>query len=793
MQHQKWSRVETLFHAAMEKPNDRRVDYLKDVAENDNDYTEALKLVRAAEMSADFMSTSIGLEAFTPSLDQGDDMGPWRVGEVIGSGGMGEVYKVSRRSESFEQIGALKLARTKDSKYLRRFELERRLLAKLEHPNIGRLIDGGQTAQGDPYMVMEYVSGQPLTTYVAEKNISQKDRLNLFSQLCKAVAHAHGRLVLHRDIKPANILVGDDDQIKLIDFGVAGNIDEEGNAEDISPLTRAYAAPEQFEGKAVSAATDIYALGCVLHELLTGKRASNAQDTDGSLTEDLKAIISKSMQPKPLERYESVASLQADITHFQKAEPVKARAGGRGYKFSKFIARNKYASVASGLFLAAVTAGFIGTYSQMREAQSATQAAQDAALEQEFEARTASGFRYGLQTLYGGSPDAGDKIDPDILDASMLKLTEEAKVNFDGTDLDQAFLLYSMGLHFMNRYDFERGADLLEPLLKINPKSSDILEALYMESKSDLGRCYTEIEETKQALKIFRELNKERQLYEGHLYNIGHVQDMGNIAWITKTESDKAESIRVIKEALNRVEVVDKNKDDISWLYNQWGVALLQQGKLIEAIEPFEKNFELRDGDRISSPEPLTSATNAAQFQIYFGNNGKKALEYLPRYLPFAIEEFGDELRHGLIQTLTANAALVEKEWEVAEQASRDGLSKLSADKDYRDGLYFALISYRAQALTQLGRVEEAKSLINQGLEEIEHSSVKTTFPSLLCTMTVTEAYIDAIANPRREALKIYENAAVECQVKVPNRASSNLKYKNLIANMRSDIQLALN
>jgi len=248
MQHQKWSRVETLFHAAMEKPNDRRADYLKDVAENDNEYTEALKLVCAAEMSADFMSTSIGLEAFTPSLTKGDDMGPWRVGEVIGSGGMGEVYKVSRRSESFEQIGALKLARTKDPKYLQRFELERRLLAKLEHPNIGRLIDGGQTEQGDPYMVMEYVSGQYLTAYTAEHNISQKERLNLFSYLCRAVSHAHGRLVLHRDIKPANILVGENNQIKLIDFGVAGNIDQDGNASDAAPLTRAYAAPEQLEG-----------------------------------------------------------------------------------------------------------------------------------------------------------------------------------------------------------------------------------------------------------------------------------------------------------------------------------------------------------------------------------------------------------------------------------------------------------------------------------------------------------------------------------------------------------------
>ena len=793
MTHKKWSRIETLFHSAMEKPNNRRETYLKDVAENDNEYTEALKLVRAAEMSADFMSTSIGLEPFTPSLTSGETMGAWQVGAVIGSGGMGEVYKVSRRAETFDQIGALKLARTKDDKYLRRFELERRLLARLEHPNIGRLIDGGQTIKGHPYMVMEYVSGKPLTTYAAEKNISKKDRLNLFSQLCRAVAHAHGRLVLHRDIKPANILAGENNQIKLIDFGVAGNIDEEGNAADAAPLTRAYAAPEQLEGQAVSVATDIYALGCVLHELLTGKRASNAQDIDGSLSEDLKAIISKSMQPKPVERYESVASLQTDIEHFQKAEPVAARAGGRGYKFSKFIARNKYASIASGLFLAAVTAGFIGTYSQMKEAQSATQIAQDAALEQEFEARTASGFRYGLQTLYGGSADAGDKIDPDILDASMLKLTEKAKVNFDGTDLDQAFLLYSMGQHFMNRYDFEKGAELLEPLLKINPKSSDILEALYMESKSDLGRCYTEIGQSEKALKIFREMKIERELYDGYLYDLGHVQDIRNLASITREDADNAESIRIIKETLNRIESIGKDNGDIEWLYNQWGVTLLQQGRLIEAIEPFEKNFELRDGDRVSSPEGLTSATNAAQFQIYFGNDGKKALEYLPRYLPFAIEEFGDDLRHGLIQTLITNAALVEKEWEVAEQASKDGLDKLIQDKEYRDGMYFSLISLRAQALTQLGRFEEARSLIKQGLEAIEQSSVKMKFPSLICTMTVTGVYINAIEIPNAQALKAYEIAASECQVKVTDHASSQLKYKNLIANMRADIELAIN
>jgi len=470
MHNQKWSRVETLFHAAMEKPNDRRAGYLKDVAENDNEYIEALKLVRAAEMSADFMSTSIGLEAFTPSLEQGDDMGPWRVGEVIGSGGMGEVYQVSRRSESFEQIGALKLARTKDSKYLQRFELERRLLAKLEHPNIGRLIDGGQTEQGDPYMVMEYVSGQPLTAYTADHNSSQKERLNLFWSLCGAVSHAHGRLVLHRDIKPTNILVGENKQIKLIDFGVAGNIDEGGNAADVAPLTRAYAAPEQLEGQAVSVATDIYALGCVLHEVLAGKRASNAEGIDSSLPTDLKAIIRKSVQPDPLERYESVALLQADIEHFQKAEPVAARTGGTGYKFSKFFARNKYASIASGLFLAAVTAGFIGTYSQMKEAQSAVKA-RDVALEKSNHQRyLATASRTTLRDVIGQALEKSNGSDINLMEV-IDRIQNEAIVEFNSEPEKAAAKLYSLAYLHGSRSDLGRTLKALQPV--VSPDAPD--------------------------------------------------------------------------------------------------------------------------------------------------------------------------------------------------------------------------------------------------------------------------------------------------------------------------------
>jgi len=791
MQNQNWSRVETLFHTAMDKPNDRRKAYLREAAENNDEYAEVLKLVRAAEMSTDFMSTSIALAPFIPTLSTGDMLGVWRIGEMIGSGGMGEVYKVRRHSETFTQTGALKLARTKDTKYLTRFEQERRLLASLEHPNIGRLIDGGQTADGDPFMVMEFISGQPITLFAESQNLPQAKRLNLFCDLCRAVSHAHSRLVLHRDIKPANILVSDSGDVKLIDFGVADALQSDGLVTSHSPLTKAYAAPEQLAGEAVSVATDIYALGCVLHEFLTGKRLQNIEDIDPTLPLDLSAIIGHAIQAKPGDRYQSVALMSDDIARFLGSEPVQARHGGRAYRLGKLITRNKYASIALALFLTALCVGLIGTYTQMKKSQLATIAAQSAALEQEFEARTSSGFRYGLQTLYGGNQADGDKIDPTILDASMLKLTEDARINFDGTDLDQGFLLYSMASHFMNRYDFSTAINLLEPLLTINPKTSEILKSLYIESKSDLARCYLESEQKDKALHLYDQLKIDRQTYR-YEYDIGHVQDLSGIANLTNEIADIDETVRVIKQTLKRFESTNNNSNDISFLYNQWGVILLQQGKLIEAIEPFERNFNYTDGYQVSNPEKLVSATNLAQFQIYFGNDGKKALQYLPQYLPFAIQNFGDEKRHGLIQTLITNAALVEQQWEIADIASLDGLSKLKQDKAYRDGLYFSLIALRGQSLAQLSRFDEAEALINEGLVDIKTSSVNEAFPSVACTLDVSHRYISVIRNPSTQALKAFDEVSDDCQLKVTNRAGSQLKYKNLIKGMRGTIQASL-
>jgi len=791
MQNQNWVRIEMLFHNAMEQPDAQREAYLKDATETEDEYTEVLRLIQAAEVSTDFMSTSIDLGPSTPTLSAGDALGAWCIGEMIGSGGMGEVYQVSRHSETFEQTGALKLARTKDAQYLTRFEQERRLLASLEHPNIGRLIDGGQTAEGDPFMVMEFISGQPITLFAESQNLSQDKRLSLFTDLCRAVSHAHSRLVLHRDIKPANILVSDSGDAKLIDFGVADTLQSDGHVTSYSPLTKAYAAPEQLAGESVSVATDIYALGCVLHEFLAGKRLHNSEDIDPALPLDLRAIINQAVQTAPSDRYESVALMSDDILRFVNSEPVQARNGGRGYRLGKLITRNKYTSVALGLFLAALSVGLVGTYTQMKRSQLATIAAQSAALEQEFEARTSSGFRYGLQTLYGGNEEDGDKIDPAILDASMLKLTQEARMSFDGTDLDQGFLLYSMATHFMDRYDFSTAIDLFEPLLAIDPKTSDILESLYIESKSDLARCYLETEQKDKALNLYGELKTDRQTY-GYEYELGHVQDLSGFASLTNEIMDIEETVRVIQETLKRYENENHTSVDISWLYNQWGVILLQQGKLVEAIEPFERNFNDKDGYQIFNPEKLVSATNLAQFQIYFGRDGKKALNYLPRYLPFAIQEFGDEKRHGLIQTLITNAAIVEEQWELADSASLDGLSKLEQDKEYRDGLYFSLVALRGQSLAQLNRFDEAEALIIKGISEIKASSVSQAFPWLACTLNVTHHYIRAIDNPDTQALSAFDETSANCQLNVANRAASQLKYKNLIQGMRAGIQASL-
>jgi tRNA A-37 threonylcarbamoyl transferase component Bud32/TolA-binding protein len=335
-----------------------------------------------------------GESASEPSLPAGTRVGSWRLCELLGRGGMGEVYLAQRDEGTFTQQAALKLIkRGMDSRAIvRRFMRERRILAQLDHPGIARLLDGGGAPDGRPFFVLERVEGMPITRHCRDRACTLEERLRLVLGVCSAVDSAHRRLVVHRDLKPANILVTADGTVKLLDFGIAkllGGDDEDETAPltqlDAPVLTPAYAAPEQILGEPITTATDVYALGVLLFELITGtlphgreRRAPGAlaQETverpsavlrrlpgEESLrlarraAGDLDLIVLTALHRDPARRYSSAAALGDDVERFLAGRPIRARPDTRRYRLRKFAGRNRLPVAAAALGLVALLAG----------------------------------------------------------------------------------------------------------------------------------------------------------------------------------------------------------------------------------------------------------------------------------------------------------------------------------------------------------------------------------------------------------------------------------------------------
>ena len=309
-------------------------------------------------------------------------IGPWRIEAEIGRGGMGAVYRALRDDGAFAQTVAIKLIRPElaSTQLRRRFDSERRILASLEHPNIARLLDAGTTADGAPYLVLEYVAGEPVDRYCDAQALTIEQRLNIFRQICSAVHVAHQKLILHRDIKTANVLIDAHGAPKLLDFGIARLIAPDDTQSDLTqlgfvrPLTPEWSSPEQLRGEPLSTASDVYSLGVLLFVLLTGRRphAQGGQTPNAFATAieaggppplrpgdqippgiavrqlkgDIVRIVHKALAPDPRERYATVDAFDADIERLLAGRPVEAHAHSLLYRFGKLVKRQRVASAA---------------------------------------------------------------------------------------------------------------------------------------------------------------------------------------------------------------------------------------------------------------------------------------------------------------------------------------------------------------------------------------------------------------------------------------------------------------
>ncbi|MDX1998505.1 MAG: serine/threonine-protein kinase [Thermoanaerobaculia bacterium] len=294
---------------------------------------------------------------------QGERVGAWRILAPIGRGGMGEVFLAERADGAFERRVALKvLKRGLDSEdIVARFLGERRILARLDHPRIAQLVDGGLAPDGRPFFALELVSGQPITEWCAERRPGLEARLRLLLEVVTAVDFAHRNLVVHRDLKPSNVMVTATGEVKLLDFGIAkllGDDEEEATRTGARLLTPRWAAPEQLAGEPVTTATDVHALGLLLRELLAERP-----------TGDLERISEKATRREPERRYPSAAAFADDVERFLAHRPVAAREGALTYRAGKFVRRHRAAVVAAGLILASLAVGVAATWRQARIAE----------------------------------------------------------------------------------------------------------------------------------------------------------------------------------------------------------------------------------------------------------------------------------------------------------------------------------------------------------------------------------------------------------------------------------------
>lgn len=409
-----WSELSPLLDEALELAPEARAAWIEALPPARRHLQEPLRelLLRApGRAGPGFLEGPPRVSAPPPAAAHapGAQVGPHRLLRELGSGGMASVWLAERADDGPARRVALKLLRwvADPEAVLRRWERERDALAALEHPHIARLYDAGLTAAGQPWLAMEYVDGLPLDRHARERGLSVRARLELFLQVAQAVAYAHSRLVVHRDLKPPNILVTADGQIRLLDFGIAKLLDDgRGGDEETSEtvagaFTPAYAAPEQVTGGAITVATDVYALGVVLFELLTGRRpfrnpggragalekailqeaaprlsdAAPAADRR-ALRGDLDTIVDLALRKDPAERYATVNDLAQDLRRHLRGEPVLAQPDSAWYRARKFLARHRLGVAAAAALLLALLGGLATTRWQARLAEAERDRAQ---------------------------------------------------------------------------------------------------------------------------------------------------------------------------------------------------------------------------------------------------------------------------------------------------------------------------------------------------------------------------------------------------------------------------------
>ena len=620
-----WTDVEAVFSEALALDPPARAAFVEARCGNREDVrAEVQSLLDADGRATSFMravAKEDASDAFAQDLHEGDTVGAFRLRSRIASGGMGTVYLAERAGGDFAQRVAVKIIATPLRRDVdaRRFRTERQILATLRHPYIVSLIDGGVTPRGEAYLAMELVDGVPITTHCRERGLDLRARLELFRKICEAVHHAHARFIVHRDLKPANILVTADGLPKVLDFGVAKLLEDplavggEPTEGGVGPLTPGYASPEQLRGLPITTASDIYALGVVLYELLTGARpyetagkpldevlrlvvdadttrpsqstpdpaARPPYDYRRALAGDLDAVVLKALRKEPGDRYASADALAKDIERYLNGRPVEARPPSAAYVARKLVARHKLAFASAALSLVVAGAALGVALWQAKVARGE----RDKARAEAAKARTATTFLG--QVFQGANPvqARGQTVTARaLLDAGTASIGTELK---DQPDV-QASMLIVMSQAYDRLGALDKANLLGQQALALRERSNappaEIAEALFVVGSTyrRLGRPTDAVSFLERSVKIRESLGSS---------DLELARSLSALA-LSLDAMGRSEGVPdMIRRAIAIHERAAPNTAGLALLYNNLATMLHRRGDLAGARAAYEKSI----------------------------------------------------------------------------------------------------------------------------------------------------------------------------------------------------------
>ena len=614
-------RIEALFESALEQPPVHRQGWLEVACGDDAALLADVRALLAAHSIAKELlpTRAPGL----PGPDQSpDSVGRYRLVRELGRGGMGVVHLAEQDDGVFRRRVAVKLLRAGpgDEELIARFVAERQILAALDHPNIARLFDGGLTDGGSPYLVMEYIDGVPLNHFCDQRQLDVDERLRLFCTVARAVDYAHGRLVVHRDLKPSNVLVTPDGTVKLLDFGIAkildpGAVDLAHPAPDTRTghrlMTPAYASPEQFRGEPATTVNDVWSLGVMLYELLTGRRpfaleGLSLAESERVITQsdpappsavaadlrirrrlrgDLDRIVLTTLRKEPARRYGSVGQLADDIERFCTGRPIAARGDSAVYRARKFVRRHRLAVAAAALVVALPAAYAVSATIQERRVRLAL-------AEATIEAQRAERVSELLLSLFEPGRPASAAEDSAARGALRARLARAA----DGVrhPLERAEMLRALGVVHHRLGDFARAAGLLEEAVAIQRQQHGSRHLAVSGLLTELGDAYRMQGQFDAAERALREaLDIDRRLLGRDHPRIA--RSLNDLALILRDAGDYAAAEPLARDALAlRRRLLGDDDPAVAASLNDLAALLRRRGAYAEALPLYREALAIR-------------------------------------------------------------------------------------------------------------------------------------------------------------------------------------------------------